>query len=107
MKRWLMVPALALGIGLAASAPSHAQASLETAKRSGVIGERPELRFHIAAADVRVEHVLPEEERRGDVVQQHMLVIGAAPLRSGLHGRGYPVGGKAAPKDRIEGAADV
>jgi uncharacterized protein len=42
MIRWLMVLVLALGIGLATSAPSHAQASLEAAKQSGLIGERPD-----------------------------------------------------------------
>jgi uncharacterized protein YdbL (DUF1318 family) len=42
MKRWLMALALALGIGLAMPAPSHAQASLEAAKQSGLIGERPD-----------------------------------------------------------------
>jgi uncharacterized protein len=42
MIRWLMVLVLALGIGLATSVPSHAQASLEAAKQSGLIGERPD-----------------------------------------------------------------
>ena len=42
MTRLLMIMALALGIGLATSAPSYAQASLETAKQSGLIGERPD-----------------------------------------------------------------
>jgi uncharacterized protein len=42
MTRWSMVLALALGIGLSAPAPSHAQASLDAAKQSGLIGERPD-----------------------------------------------------------------
>ncbi len=42
MTRWLMILALALGVGIAAPSPSRAQASLDAAKQSGLIGERPD-----------------------------------------------------------------
>jgi uncharacterized protein YdbL (DUF1318 family) len=76
MKRWLMVPALALGIGLAAPAPSHAQAPLEAAKRSGLIGERPDGLVGFVAgtvsADVRamVDEINAQRMRRYNQVAQ-------------------------------------
>ena len=76
MIRWLMVLALALGIGLATSAPSQAQASLEAAKQSGLIGERPDGLVGFVAdtvpADVRamVDQVNAQRMRRYNQVAQ-------------------------------------
>jgi uncharacterized protein YdbL (DUF1318 family) len=42
MTRWVMVAVLALWAGFAAIPPAYAQASLETAKQAGLVGERPD-----------------------------------------------------------------
>jgi uncharacterized protein len=76
MTRWLMVPALALGIGLAIPAPSQAQAPLEEAKRSGLIGERPDglvgFVTGTASIDVRamVDQINAQRMRRYNQVAQ-------------------------------------
>jgi uncharacterized protein YdbL (DUF1318 family) len=84
MTRWLMVLALALGMGFATPAPSHAQASLEAAKQSGLIGERPDGLVGFVAdtvpADVRamVDQVNAQRMRRYNQVAQ----TNGAPLDS-------------------------
>ena len=76
MTRWLMVLALALGIGLATPAPSYAQALLEAAKQSGLIGERPDGLVGFVAgsipADVRtmVDQINAQRMRRYNQVAQ-------------------------------------
>jgi uncharacterized protein len=76
MTRWLMVLALALGIGLATPAHSYAQASLEAAKQSGFIGERPDGLVGFVAdsvpADVRtmVDQINAQRMRRYNQVAQ-------------------------------------
>lgn len=76
MTRWLIALALALGIGLATPAPSHAQASLEAAKQSGLIGERSDGLVGFVTgtvpADVRamVDQVNAQRMRRYNQVAQ-------------------------------------
>jgi uncharacterized protein len=76
MTRLLMILALALGIGLATSAPSYAQSSLETAKQSGLIGERPDGLVGFVAGtvptDVRamVDQINAQRMRRYNQVAQ-------------------------------------
>jgi len=90
MTRWLLVGFLSAWIGLAAGVPAFAQASLESAKHAGLVGERPDGLVGLVAgmvpADLRtlVEQVNAQRlQRYAQVAQSNSASVSSVQALAG------------------------